>query len=193
MPTAAEDLAAVLDDAWDRLYAAAGLRRRALGRVALATVGPGGAPAVRTVVLRSADREARQLEIHTDRRSAKVGEIAANPAVALMLYDTEAEVQLRVEGQAWLLLPGAELDAAWAATPGPVRACYRMPGPPGTAIADPALPPPATDLTDDGRGNFAVIQVAAGRIDWVRLSPGADRRALFDWTGGAPRSCWLIP
>ncbi|WP_342239969.1 pyridoxamine 5'-phosphate oxidase family protein [Inquilinus sp. OTU3971] len=194
------DLAAVLADAWARLGRAAGERRRAAGerrrttgRVALATLNARGGPALRTVVLRSVDPAARRLEIHTDRRSVKVAEIQADSAVALLLYEAADEVQIRVEGRAQLLPPGAALDAAWAATPGPIRAAYRMPGPPGTPIADPALPSPATDGSEAGRENFAVIVLAVDRIDWVRLDPGADRRALFDWTGGTLKASWLIP
>ena len=190
---AVDELAAVQADAWARLGRATGERRRTTGRVALASVNARGGPALRTVVLRSADPAARRLEIHTDRRSAKVAEIQADPAVALLLYEAADEVQLRVEGRAALLPPGPALDAAWAATPGPIRAAYRMPGPPGTAISDPALPPPSIDGSEAGRENFAVIVLAVDRIDWVRLVPGADRRALFDWTGGAPAASWLIP
>ena len=190
---AGNDLAAVLADAWGRLGRATGERRRTTGRVALASVNGRGGPALRTVVLRSADPEARRLEIHTDRRSAKIAEIEADPAVALLLYEAADEVQIRVEGRAALLPPGPDLDAAWAATPGPIRAAYRMPGPPGTLIADPALPPPSREGTEEGRENFAVIVLTVDRIDWVRLDPGADRRALFDWTGGALKANWLIP
>lgn len=188
-----DDLAAALADSWARLGRAAGERRRTTGRVALATLNERGGPALRTVVLRSADPAARRLEIYTDRRSVKVAEIGADPAAALLLYDAADEVQVRVEGRAQLLPPGPALDAAWAATPGPIRAAYRMPGPPGTAIADPALPPPFTDGSEAGRGNFAVIVLTVDRIDWVRLVSGADRRALFDWTGGDLQAGWLIP
>ncbi|MGK9170646.1 pyridoxamine 5'-phosphate oxidase family protein [Inquilinus limosus] len=190
---AGDDLAAALADAWDRLDRAAGARRRTLGRVGFATIDGRGAPALRTVILRAVDPAARRLEIHTDLRSVKVAEIRANPAAALLLYDPGEEVQVRAEGRAEMLPPGAALDAAWAATPGPVRAAYRMPGPPGTPIADPALPPPSTGWTEEGRENFAVIVLTVDRIDWVRLVPGADRRAAFDWTGGALQASWLIP
>ncbi|MGK9236667.1 pyridoxamine 5'-phosphate oxidase family protein [Inquilinus limosus] len=188
-----DDLAAALADAWDRLDRAAGARRRTLGRVALATLNGRGGPALRTVILRSVDPAARRLEIHTDLRSVKVAEIRADPAAALLLYDPGEEVQVRAEGRAEMLPPGPELDAAWTATPGPVRAAYRMPGPPGTPIADPALPPPSTGWTEEGRENFAAIVLTVDRIDWVRLVPGADRRAAFDWTGGGLQASWLIP
>jgi pyridoxamine 5'-phosphate oxidase len=55
------------------------------------------------------------------------------------------------------------------------------------------MPPPATDGSEAGRENFAVIALAVDRIDWVRLAPGADRRAVFDWTGGELKASWLIP
>jgi hypothetical protein len=190
---AGDDLDTVLAEAWARLGRATGERRRTTGRVAFATLNGRGGPALRTVVLRSADPVARRLEIHTDRRSVKVAEIQADPAAALLLYEAADEVQIRVEGRAALLPPGPALDAAWAATPGPIRAAYRMPGSPGTAIADPALPPPSTDGSEAGRENFAVIVLTVDRIDWVRLVPGADRRAAFDWTGGALLASWLIP
>ncbi|MFE0754568.1 pyridoxamine 5'-phosphate oxidase family protein [Inquilinus sp. NPDC058860] len=193
MPGGGDDLAAALADAWERLRRATGVRRRTLGRVGFATIDARGRPALRTVVLRAVDPAGRRLEFHTDVRSVKVAEIGADPAASLLLYDPGEEVQVRAEGRAELLPPGPELDDAWTATPGPVRAAYRMPGPPGVPIADPALPPPSTGWTEEGRENFAVIVLAVDRIDWVRLVPGADRRALFDWTGGALQASWLIP
>ena len=111
---AGDDLAAVLAEAWARLGRATGERRRTTGRVARATLNARGGPALRTVVLRSADPAARRLEIRTDRRSVKVVEIEADPTVALLLYEAADEVQIRVEGRAQLLPSGAALDAAWA-------------------------------------------------------------------------------
>ncbi|PWG73847.1 pyridoxamine 5'-phosphate oxidase, partial [Enterococcus hirae] len=64
---------------WYLLEADAGDAGRGLATPVLATVGTDGSAAARTVVLRSATKVSRLLTFHTDRRSAKLREIAAEP------------------------------------------------------------------------------------------------------------------
>lgn len=67
----------------------------------LATVGRDGAPAARTVALKGVDERGLLFTSRTD--SAKAREIAASPAVALVLYWPDRGRQVRVTGTADVL------------------------------------------------------------------------------------------
>jgi hypothetical protein len=41
--------------------------------------------------------------------------------------------------------------------------------------------------------NFAVILLTVDRLDWLRLAPGAHRRAGFTWDEDVLRATWLVP
>ena len=77
----------------------------------LSTVTAEGSPDARTLLLTEFDRDG--FYFHTDRRSRKVAQLAANPAVALTLV-WEFSRQLVVQGSAEVA-PAAELAAAYQA------------------------------------------------------------------------------
>lgn len=70
--------------------------------------------ALRSVVLRGTRRRGRRLCFHTDRRSRKVADMAADPRVALLFYDGPSAVQLRVAARATVHGEDALARAAWA-------------------------------------------------------------------------------
>jgi pyridoxamine 5'-phosphate oxidase len=80
----------------------------------LATVGPEGAPTERTVLLRGLD--ARGLTFHTNRRSTKGRQIAANPRVAALFPWVAIHRQIVVAGTA-SQLSDAESDEYWNSRP----------------------------------------------------------------------------
>lgn len=82
--------------------------------MALATVGPGGRPAVRMVLLSSFDE--RGFVFHTNYRSRKGEEIAQSSRVALSLWWDPLARQVRVEGRAERTSAG-ESDAYFAGRP----------------------------------------------------------------------------
>ncbi len=82
--------------------------------MALATVGPGGRPAVRMVLLSSFDE--RGFVFHTNYRSRKGEEIAQSSRVALSLWWDPLARQVRVEGRAERT-SAAESDAYFAGRP----------------------------------------------------------------------------
>ena len=184
------DLDAVLADALSRLAAAVDARHGAFRTPCLATRGPDARPRLRTVVLRRLDPEARVLEFHTDRRAAKVAEIAADPRVALHVWDPEAQVQLRLDGVA--VAHGADVvaDAAWAALHVGSRAPYAIGPTPGSPVA---TPPPMPCDPDAGRGDFLAVTVALEALEWLELSRDGQRRARFRFTPGGTEATWLVP
>lgn len=163
--------------------------------VCLATNGTSG-PSQRTVVLRYVDEQARLLACHTDRRSPKMNEIAANAASSWLFYDAARKLQLRMEGRLEVHIDDAFAEARWRATRLMGRACYNAASGPGERVATPpgAPAPPGTDEeTERARKHFAVISVRVDSLDWLQLSRAGHRRAQFRWTDTGIEARWVSP
>jgi hypothetical protein len=166
-------------------------RRSPFHTPTLATRGPDGAPALRTVVLRAFDPATRRLRIHTDRRSAKAAGIAAEPRVALHGYDAGAQVQLRMGGVASLHLDDAVADEAWAGSRAMSRMIYATPHAPGDPVAEP-LPSPVD--AEGGRNNFCAVLLRIDTLDVLLLAASGHRRVRFAWDdAGALSAGWVAP
>ncbi|HEX5453360.1 MAG TPA: pyridoxamine 5'-phosphate oxidase [Stellaceae bacterium] len=97
-----------------RWFALAAEREALAETMMLATVGPGGRPSVRAVLLKGAD--ARGFVFYTNLESRKAGELAANPHVALAFHWKSLARQVRVEGDA-APVTDQEADAYFATRP----------------------------------------------------------------------------
>lgn len=82
--------------------------------MSLATVGTGGRPSSRIVLLKEAD--AAGLVFYTNYASRKGRELAANPQAALLFYWAELEREVRIEGRVEKADAGAA-DAYFASRP----------------------------------------------------------------------------
>ena len=176
-------------------------RRSAFHLAVLASTGLDGFPAARTVVLRAADGASRSLRVHTDRRSPKAAELAADPRVALLFYDPQARLQFRFRAYATLHADDATAHDVWTGVAATSRRCY-LGLAPGTPSATPisGLPAdlearaPSPGESAAGRPNFAVVQARLRGLDWLHLAAGGHRRARFDWPeDGAPTATWVAP
>lgn len=188
------DLPASLAQGWALLVRGAADRRHPFHTPAVATIGADGAPRVRTVVLRGASPPSRRLRFHTDARSAKAAELAADPRIAVHAYDPGGKIQLRLSGTATLHTDDDVADAAWTATRPLSRACYRVATPPGAPADDPVAA--LTEIGDGreaGRAAFIAVTVTVARMEWLYLAAAGHRRALFDWSGDALDATWLVP
>jgi pyridoxine/pyridoxamine 5'-phosphate oxidase len=160
----------------------------------IATIGLDGRPRSRVVILRGAERSAAILRFHTDRRSGKVAELAANPSIALTAYDAGAKVQVRVEGRAVVHTEGSVADAAWAASRSFSRVCYSVSPAPGDVIDEGGAFTLAQEEAEiaAGRANFSAVQIHVETLEWLYLAHAGHRRALFaardGWAGR-----WLTP
>ena len=142
-------------------------------------------------MLRAFDAGTRCLHIHTDRRSAKAAQLAADPRAALHGYDPAARMQLRLAGHAMLHLDDAAADAAWAASRETSRMTYATAHPPGTMLPAPTAAP--TDAVA-GRAHFALMVLTFDRLDWLLLESAGHARARFDWAAdGAMTAHWIAP
>jgi hypothetical protein len=183
----------LLDDIWEMLAQGVRVRCAPAHTPTLATI-RAGFPSVRTVVLREVDRQHAMLLIHTDRRSGKFAELAAEAACSVHVYDPGRQVQLRIEARATLHLDDEVADGRWARTQHMSRVVYGSELAPGTATDDPEAATADLDRIPDSerRRNFAVIALHVSAIEWLRLNPNGHRRARFE-LGAAPRSSWLAP
>lgn len=189
------DLATTLEDcreeAFRRLARGVADRRSAFHTPTLATIGADGAPEARTLVLRGFDAATRTLRLHTDARSGKVADLAADPRCALHLYDPGAKLQLRIAGRAAVHGGDAVAEAAWAGSREFSRMCYAIEPAPGTPVAE---PPAAPRDAEAGQAVFRVILLRFDRLEWLELAAAGHRRARFAWDdAGALTSTWLVP
>jgi pyridoxine/pyridoxamine 5'-phosphate oxidase len=172
-------------EVWTRLTRGVHDRHAPARHPTLATVTQEGRPQARTVVLRAADKSAGTLDIHTDLRSAKVGDLRATPFAALHVWDTSAHLQLRLEARV-TILTGKDVAAIWEDVPAVSRLSYGSTPAPGQPIAQ------ALDYTKaSDAGSFVVLRLQISTVDALHLGPN-HRRARFDrhneWAGA-----WLAP
>ena len=165
-----DDLEALAAHIAGRLTAAAETRRGDWRTPVLATLAAVG-PSARVVVVRSVEPHRRLLEIFTDSRSAKVGEIAADPRVALTFWDADAAEQLRMTGRAREADDAHTVAARWAAI-----------GPAGQA------------LYHDDPSRFVVLEMRWDAWDWLWIGAEPHRRARFTWApDGRSEAGWAVP
>lgn len=195
LPGFYDDLDATLVEAWAMLVRGAKDRRSAFHTPVLATLRTDGRPAARTVVLRSADPEGRTLRFHTDRRSSKFVEIAADPRVSMHFYDPAAKVQLCIDGRATGHAEDELADMAWRGTRPMSRVCYRVEPGSGSEIETPHAARVASPGVDGeaGRANFSAVTIAVDSIEWLYLAAQGHRRAQFRWRGQGLGATWLVP
>ncbi len=192
LPDFYNDLDLSLRAAWSLLGRGAKDRKAPSHTPILATNGD-VAPRLRTVVLRGCEPDARRLRFHTDRRSAKVAEIEADPAGAVLVYDPKQKIQLRLDCMLSIHIHDDLARAAWAATRDFSRICYQVMRAPGEAVSDPAAVPFSAEDSHDGADHFAVITAQITRIEWLYLAHQGHRRAAFIWQDGDWQGRWLVP
>lgn len=140
-----------------------------------------GAPDLRAVILHAADTESLTLRVHSDARSARCTQPAADPRAALLVDDARRKLQLRIRGRISLYGNDATAEAAWQAAQPMHRVCYRIAPGPGTTIAAPdgyRHPEPATGATDPGREHFRALLLNAHSLECLQLAAYGHRRAL---------------
>jgi pyridoxamine 5'-phosphate oxidase len=195
------DLDLTFDQAWTLWVRGGADRRSAFHTPVVATVDASGAPQVRVMVLRQADREARTLRFHTDNRSSKVSDLAARPGISVLGYDAASKIQLRVRGTAVIQQAGDGVESAWEKTGLPSRKCYLADAAPGSLSDVPTsgladgydVRDPSHAESLPGRDHFSLLMVTVDSIEWVYLAASGHRRARFDWTGTDWRKTWLVP
>jgi len=165
-----DELAKVPQDIWQHLVARNGAWRTPV----LASAVPGGGADVRTVVLRSASAAGRELVFFTDRRSRKLAQLQADPAVCLLVYDDERRLQARFYGNAVSEQSSAVLDDWWSGLAGHQRALYAL-----DMLAD-----GQSGDNEKGRENFAAFRVTVERFHCLWILERGNAAVQFDWQHG---------
>ena len=187
------DLSEALSTTWSALHLGASPVRSPFSIWQFATLGLDGAPQVRSIVLRGIDEVARTLSFHTDCRSPKIAEIAADARVSLAAVDLDSYRQLRVTGRARAVGDAGRRQAMWSAARPHTLILYQAPLVPGTPVAAPEEAQAPADAGAGGFLNFALIDVELQSLELLDLTPGQHRRALFRWEDGQWRGQWIAP
>ncbi len=181
----------IADQAWKRLVQAGDDPSHPMRIVVLATLGDGGSPEARLMVLRGASRRLGRLWFYTDLRSPKVGQLRTCPTVCMVAWDNACGVEMRIRGTATVDSSSALTDDHWRQASLGLQALLRSPEEPGRPLK---LPDPrlmgmktAMDADDEAtaRRNFAVIEIDITGIEWLQVCPDDQRRAIMhsatDW------------
>ncbi len=157
----------------------------------------------RVVVLRRAERSARELEVHADARSHKLAQLGAVPRACLVFHDRRRELQLRAWADGSVHVGDAVARRAWDALAPSSRRAYLAPRTPGRPVdaPDPNLPEAFRDRLPDaaqaepGFVRFAAIVLRVRTLEWLQLDRAGHRRARFEWRADAssPASNWIRP
>ncbi|MGK3143652.1 pyridoxamine 5'-phosphate oxidase family protein [Pantoea sp. C2G6] len=179
--------------AWSALEEAPRDAQDAFRYLALCTVDLAQRPQARTVVLRQCKGRSRTLTFHTDVRSPKWQEMAANPQVTALGYCHQRRLQLRLAGLAECYDAGSEIaQAAWQALSPQTRQTYSG-GPPGEALASASTAD--SSVAEPGRLRFGVVILRVSELDVYQLQRDNHQRARFRYaaSGEPPQSEWLHP
>ncbi|MFC4292055.1 pyridoxamine 5'-phosphate oxidase family protein [Sphingorhabdus arenilitoris] len=202
LPDYYDDLNACLDHIETVLADGVTNRKAPAHHPVVASLTHDGAPTQRVMILREIDWQAQRMRFHTDRRSAKVGQVDSRQEMSVLIYDEAAKLQLRFEGTGRTDI-ASNADEAWTRSTAFARRCYMAEAAPGSASASPTsgLPswiegkqPDEAQLTD-ARDNFAVLYFAFDRIDWLYLANAGHRRAqfIFDPVAQGWSGQWVVP
>lgn len=185
-------------DIWNRLVNGAVKSRDPLHTPCVATHS-GIDISLRTVVLRKAVLETKELSFHTDTRSKKWQELTLNPSISALFYDAADRIQIRVKGRAVLQFNNNITAAAWQKTSLSSRRCYLTNFDPSSFTQNPISGLPehieqenfTLEESEIGFQNFGIVSIQVQNIDWLWLHHAGHRRAYFDYISGSFR--WMIP
>jgi 3-hydroxyisobutyrate dehydrogenase len=185
-------------DTWNRLVNGAVKSRDPLHTPCVAT-DSGNDISLRTVVLRKAIPETKELRFHTDTRSKKWQELTLNPSISTLFYDAADRIQIRVKGRAELQLNNEITTAAWQKTSLSSRRCYLTNFDPSSFTDHPTSGLPehieqenfSLEESEMGYQNFGIVSIKVQNIDWLWLHHAGHRRAYFDYVSGS--FSWMIP
>ena len=153
----------------------------------------------RIVVLRKADQQNNLVQFHSDIRSDKIELLKNNSNAALLFYDKDEKIQVRLKVKCIINYKNDITKNSWEKTQHISRKCYLVDNGPGTETDVPTsgLKPELDNFdytkeqSEEGYKNFTVIQCKIKSIEWLYLAAKGHRRAKFDLESN--KDTWLVP
>ena len=153
----------------------------------------------RIVVLRKSDQQNRLVQFHSDIRSDKIEKLKKNPNAAMLFYDKEEKIQVRLKVECTVNHNNDITKESWSKTQHISRKCYLVDIGPGTEsdIPTSGLKPELDNFeftmeqSEEGYKNFTVIQCKVKSIEWLYLAAKGHRRARFNLETN--KDTWLVP
>ena len=153
----------------------------------------------RIVVLRKSDQQNRLVQFHSDIRSDKIEKLKKNPNAAMLFYDKEEKIQVRLKVECTVNHNNDVTKESWSKTQHISRKCYLVDNGPGTEsdIPTSGLKPELDNFeftmeqSEEGYKNFTVIQCKVKSIEWLYLAAKGHRRARFNLETN--KDTWLVP
>ena len=153
----------------------------------------------RIVVLRKSDQSNNLLQYHSDIRSDKIEKLKNNKNAAMLFYDKEEKIQVRLKVECTVNHDNDITKQSWLKTGHMSRKCYLVDNAPGTESETPTsgLKPEldnfefSMEQSEAGYKNFTVVQCKVRSIEWLYLAAKGHRRAKFDLEN--KKDHWLIP
>ena len=153
----------------------------------------------RIVVLRKSDQQNSLVQFHSDIRSDKIEKLKKNPNAAMLFYDKEEKIQVRLKVECIVNHKNNVTKESWSKTQHISRKCYLVDNGPGTEsdIPTSGLKPELDNFeftmeqSEEGYKNFTVIQCKVKAIEWLYLAAKGHRRARFDIETN--KDTWLVP
>ena len=153
----------------------------------------------RIVVLRKSDQLNNTVQFHSDIRSDKIEKLKKNPKAAMLFYDKDEKIQVRLKIKCAVNHNNEITKESWSKTRHISRKCYLVDNGPGTESESPTsgLKPELDNFeftmeqSEKGYKNFTVIQCKIKSIEWLYLAAKGHRRARFDLE--TKKDTWLVP
>ena len=153
----------------------------------------------RIVVLRKSDQKNNIVQFHSDIRSDKIGKLKRNSKAAMLFYDKEEKIQVRLKVECVVNYKNDVTKESWSKTQHISRKCYLVDNGPGSESDTPTsgLKPELDNFeftmeqSEEGYKNFTVIQCKVKSIEWLYLAAKGHRRAKFNLETN--ENSWLVP
>ena len=153
----------------------------------------------RIVVLRKSNQKDNIVQFHSDIRSDKIEKLKRNPKAAMLFYDKEEKIQVRLKVECLVNHNNEITKESWSKTQHISRKCYLVDNGPGSESKTPTsgLKPELDNFeftmeqSEEGYKNFTVIQCKIKSIEWLYLAAKGHRRARFDLEN--KKDTWLVP
>ena len=153
----------------------------------------------RIVVLRKSDQLNNIVQFHSDIRSDKIEKLKKNPKAAMLFYDKDEKIQVRLKIECVVNHNNEITKDSWSKTQHISRKCYLVDNGPGSESESPTsgLKPELDNFdftmeqSEEGYKNFTVIQCKIRSIEWLYLAAKGHRRARFDLEN--KKDTWLVP